>query len=124
MRGDIMDKMMMERRKFMRFDIPLHLEFKASHNEGDITGGVMINFSREGFCFQSELSDFISDRGIDFNIKLPDKKENIPVRGDVVWVEKNEGGSLAGVRIHEIGNEEKFEILDFAYDRWLETMKG
>ena len=119
-----MNKMMMERRKFMRFDIPLHLKFKDSQSEGDFTDGVMVNFSREGFCFQSELPDFKLNTGIECNIELPDKNEDIPVRGDVVWVAKNDRGSLAGVRIHEIGNEAKFDILDYAYDLWLETMKG
>lgn len=118
-----MDKMMMERRKFMRFDVPLHLKFKAPHQDDSFTDGVMINFSREGFCFQSELSDFKYDKGMEFNIQMPHRQDNIPVRGDVVWIEKNKGGALAGVRIHEIGNDAKFEILDYAYDLWLETMK-
>ena len=112
-----------ERRKFKRFNIPLNVEFKSGRETREYSSGTIINFSRDGFCFESEDVDLKLEGSIELKVKHPYKDIFIPVTGDIVWNEHLETKYLAGIKVAEMDKEAKSEILEYAYDIWLEKKR-
>lgn len=109
-----------EKRKFMRFDIPLDVIFKPSTDSDFHTKGTTVNFSRSGLCFQAEKLDFRPNDSIELKVRLPKKDDYISVTGSLAWKEQLDDSScLAGIKFREIDNEAKSVILDYAYETWL-----
>ncbi|MBI5664948.1 MAG: PilZ domain-containing protein [Nitrospirae bacterium] len=116
--------MVSDRRKFMRFDVSLDVAFRASKNAGDYVSGVTKNFSRSGLCFESPAVDLALMSPIELEIKLPYNDTLIPVAGNVAWKEQLEDNCLIGLEFTEINKEAKSQILDYAYDRWVERNRN
>jgi c-di-GMP-binding flagellar brake protein YcgR len=113
--------MLAERRKYIRFDIPLDIIFRPVNNKAPYSFGVIRNFSRHGCCIESNSLDALLIENLEFKVKHPTKKDvYITATGDIVWKQRIDGGWLAGVRILDMDKEAKSEILDFAYEIWLE----
>jgi c-di-GMP-binding flagellar brake protein YcgR len=116
--------MVSERRKFMRFDVSLEVAVKASENAGDYFRGVTMNFSRSGLCFESPPVSFALNAPMELELKLPDNDTFIPVSGNIAWKEQFEDKCLIGLEFTEINKEAKIQILDYAYDRWVEKNRN
>lgn len=109
-----------ERRKFMRFDIPLDVRFRASTDPENHTKGMTVNFSRSGLCFEAEKVDYSLDDLMELKVRMPEKDDYISITGDLAWKKKlDDSRYLAGIRFREIDNEAKSNILDHAYETWL-----
>ncbi len=115
--------MLQENRRYIRFDIHLNLELNPDDSKAGHLVGITRNFSRDGFSFVSEYFDHEASGTIEFRMEHPQNDGYVPVRGDVVWRRQVRDRCLAGIRI--VGMEEDFksEILDYAYDRWIESMR-
>lgn len=115
-----MDK---ERRKFKRFDAYMSVKYKASGQE-EVNGiSLSKDLSREGLKINSSVP---LEKGItlDMEITLPDDPRPIQTSGKVMWTHPSEGenqGFDHGVRIVKMDPVDKFRVLDFAYNHWLET---
>jgi c-di-GMP-binding flagellar brake protein YcgR len=112
-----------ERRKFMRFDIPLVLKFKLMDAVSGSSSGTTINFSRHGFCFESAGPALPSSETVEFELQIPGKDTFVPIRGYVVWSSTVDTKFMAGVQIREMNREAKSDILEYCYDTWLETVR-
>ena len=112
-----------ERRKFMRFDVPLGLKFKSRDAVSSSSSGTTINFSRHGFCFESEGAALPSFVDVEFELQIPGKDSFVPIKGYVVWSRTDESKFMAGVQIREMNREAKSDILEYCYDTWLETVR-
>lgn len=112
--------MQSDRRKFMRFDVSLDVAFRTSVKAGDYVTGVTKNFSRSGLCFESPAVGYALKAQMELELKLPDNNTFIPVSGNVAWKEQLKDKCLIGIEFTEINKEVKSQILDYAYDRWLE----
>ncbi len=113
--------MLEDRRKFLRFDIPLHVKFKPS--KGLIEKyvlGVTTNFSRQGFCFEAQNIDLEPTETLELKVMLPRENAFVPVLGDIVWKKRVGSKFLVGIQIIEMHKEAKWEILDYAYTIWLD----
>lgn len=109
-----------DRRKFMRFDIPLDVQFKPSIDTGSLSKGTTVNFSRSGLCFEANSLDYKLNDLMKIKIKLPKKDDYISVTGDIAWKEElGDSRFLAGIIFKEIDSEAKSHILDHAYNAWL-----
>lgn len=109
-----------DRRKFIRFDIPLDVEFKSSINTDSCSKGMTVNFSRSGLCFETKELDYNLNDLMELKVKMPEKDDYISITGDLAWKEKiDDSKYLAGVIFREIDSEAKSHILDHAYDAWL-----
>ncbi len=64
---------MESRRDFLRFDISLNLAFKPLGEETWFSFGKTINFSRKGFCFESDNFDISSEKIMEFKLETPSK---------------------------------------------------
>ena len=116
--------MLSERRKFKRFDVSLDVAFKASKNAGGYFSGVTKNFSRSGLCFESPTVSLALKAPMELEVKLPDQDTFVPVSGNVAWKYQLEDKCLIGIEFTEINKEAKSQILDYAYDLWVEKNRG
>ncbi len=115
---------MFGRRNLMRLDVHLDMMLNPgtdiSHN---YIIGVTINFCREGFSFISENFKSTSKGPVEFRIKLPYKNKYTLISGDVVWKTQVRDRCLSGVKIRNLNEEVKREILDYSYSRWIEGVR-
>jgi len=112
--------MQAERRRYIRFDIPLDITFKPAKDEIPYSSGTVKNFSRDGCCIESGSLNMMSHENLELRVKHPKKDIFIAATGDIVWKQHVNGTWLAGIRILDMDKEAKSEIMDFAYDIWLE----
>lgn len=112
--------MLAERRKYIRFDIPLDIVFKPAEDAVPYSSGIIKNFSRDGCCIESKSLNMTLNENLELKVRHPKKDIFITATGDIVWKRHINGTWLAGIRIFNMDKEAKSEILDFAYDIWLE----
>lgn len=113
-----------ERRKFRRFSIPLDIKFKPVKEVSEYAFGEMINFSRNGFCFESDSIPVNMDDTVEFIVKLPTKETCEPILGEIKWTRKSNDKFTAGISIKKMNKGDKCDILDSCYDLWLESAKS
>lgn len=112
-----------ERRKFMRFNIPLAVEFKSAADRSGSSTGTTINFSRSGLCFEASSLNYDQNDLMELQVKMPMQDSFISVTGDLTWIKKSGSGCLAGLSFRQIDSEAKNDILDHAYEAWLSDMR-
>ena len=112
-----------EKRKFLRFECLLPVELVRVDGRDHIDRKIEArDFSREGL----KLSiNFDLEMGSDMEVKLhiPEKKLSVPVKGEIVWVKSVDNRLEAGLKIKEMDNELKSEILNWIFPRWLEEKR-
>ncbi|MBI5408221.1 MAG: PilZ domain-containing protein [Nitrospirae bacterium] len=113
----------MERRKYIRFEIPLDVIFKRSNNGDRYSEGVTKNFSRDGCCIESRAIDLTMNTPVDLRVRHPLKNVFVSICGDVVWKHQISAGWTAGIKFSDMDKEAKSEILDQAYNLWVERMR-
>lgn len=115
-----MDK---ERRKFKRFDAYMSVKFKAS-DSGNFQGvSLSKDLSRDGIKMNSNSNVSIGTL-VDLEIDIPDDPKPVRTTGKIVWSRPAEGSNQGfdqGVRFLMMDPVDKFRILDYAYNHWLET---
>jgi c-di-GMP-binding flagellar brake protein YcgR len=112
-----------ERRKFMRFDIPLNIEFRQAAAASNYYSGTTINFSRHGFCFESDGPVLQPFSAVELRVQIPGKEIFVPITAHIVWTQNIDNRFMAGVLIREMNREAKSDILEYCYDTWLETVR-
>jgi len=117
-------KMFGERRKFIRFDISLNVEFKPVKGSAEYSLGVTRNFSREGLSFVSQDLDLKSEETIELRLTPPEKDTSISLLADIIWKKQVKNKWWSGVKFKKIDTEVKSEILDYAYNLWLEKIRA
>jgi len=115
-----MDK---ERRKFKRFDAYMSVKYRLA--EGAEVQGISLSkdLSREGIKMNSTMS-LKEGTLIDLEIDIPDDPKPVHTSGKVIWSRPAEGqdqGYDQGVRFLTMDPVDKFRVLDYAYNHWLET---
>lgn len=115
--------MVNERRKFKRFDVSLVVASKSSRESDEYFMGVTKNFSRGGLCFESKAFGLPLEAPLEFMVKLPDKDTFVPVSGNIAWKEQFEDKCRIGIQLGEMHKEAKIQILDHAYDLWVEEKR-
>ena len=113
-----------DKRKYMRFDIPLDVKFKTSIDADSHSKGKTLNISRSGLCFEAEELDYQPNALMEIRVKMPDEHYYISVTGDLAWKEKiDDSRYLAGISFREIDSEAKNHILDHAYEKWVLNLR-
>ncbi|RJQ45470.1 MAG: PilZ domain-containing protein [Nitrospiraceae bacterium] len=112
--------MQSDRRKYIRFEVPLDVIFKPSRDAVPYSTGITRNFSRHGLCIETTSLDMELNTNLNLMVKHPGKDIFVAATGDMVWKQHVGGKWLAGVNIVKMDKEAKSEILDYAYDVWLE----
>ncbi len=113
-----------DRRKYIRYDIPLEVKFRKMDDSSEYTSGSVVNVSRSGLCFTSnDLTLGLRDV-LDLQVKLPNEDTFIPAIGDIMWKQDQENEALFGLSLMSMDAEAKSVILDTAYDKWLNKMRS
>ena len=115
-----MDK---ERRKFKRFDAYMSVKYQTPESE-EVKGiSLSKDLSREGLKMNSNY-DLKTGDLLDLEIDIPDDPKPVKTTAKVMWSRPAEGqnqGYDQGIRFVMMDPVDKFRILDYAYNHWLET---
>jgi c-di-GMP-binding flagellar brake protein YcgR len=113
-----------DRRKFIRYDIPLDVEFKLLDDKSEYYSGVTTNFSRSGLCFETSHNTAQLNKALDIKIRVPDSNKFTSAVGDLVWIQDLDDKYLYGIKLMVMETDAKSIVLDSAYKIWLDTMRG
>ena len=112
-----------ERRKFKRFDAYMSVKYFVPDDQ-EIKGiSLSKDLSREGLKINS-TSSIKEGTVVDLEIVIPDDPKPVRTSGKVMWSKVSEGhdqGFDQGVRFVVMDPVDKFRVLDYAYNHWLET---
>lgn len=113
-----------ERRKFKRFDAYMSVRFRTPESIEELKGiSLSKDLSRDGIKMNTNLN-IRTGTMLDLEINIPDDPKPVLTSGKVVWSRPSEGrdqGYDQGVRFLVMDPVDKFRILDYAYNHWLET---
>lgn len=116
-----MDK---DRRKFKRFDTYMSVKYKNPKGQETVEGvSLSKDLSREGLKMNSNVN-LKTGETLEMEITIPDDPKPIHTSGKVMWSHptgSKEEGFDQGIRFLLMDPVDKFRILDYAYNHWLET---
>jgi Tfp pilus assembly protein PilZ len=118
--GGGMDK---DKRKFKRFDAYMSIKYSGLDNATLKGIGLSRDLCREGIKINSD-KEIKEGTQLDLEISIPDDPKPIFSSGTVVWCRPSEGSNQGydqGVRLKSMDPVDKFRVLDYAYNHWLET---
>lgn len=109
-----------ERRKFKRFDAYMNVQYRSQDGKVQEGSGLSKDLSREGIKVST---DYALQTGavVDLEIRLPDDNRPVKSTGKVMWSKPITSGFESGVSFLMIDPVDKFRVLDYAYNYWLET---
>ena len=112
-----------ERRKFKRFDAYMSVRYEVP--ESQETRGIALSkdLSREGLKINSPIR-ILEGSTLDLELDIPDDPKPVQTSGRVVWSQNSGGqdqGYDIGIRFVTMDPVDKFRVLDYAYNHWLET---
>lgn len=110
-----------ERRKFKRFDAYMNVQYRSQESHQSSEGsGLSKDLSREGIKVNTDRA-LQTGTLVDLEIRLPDDTRPVKTTGKVMWSKPAEGGYESGLSFLLIDPVDKFRVLDYAYNYWLET---
>ncbi len=115
--------MSQDKRKFKRFDAYMSVKFTGIEATSVKGVGLSRDLCREGIKVNS---DQLIPEGtqLDLEIAIPDDPKPIYSNGIVMWSKPSDGieqGFDQGLRLMNMDPVDKFRVLDYAYNHWLET---
>ncbi len=111
-----------DRRKFLRFPVQLSGRYSEKGGEGWKECSV-IDISREGMGLSIYSKEHIS-KGLflKMEIDFPPQQVPIVVEGRLIWIKKLEDNTpfnyMGGVLLTTIAPEDKWKLMDYAYEGW------
>jgi len=112
-----------EHRKYKRFDtyVTVHIKKHDAGASKEILG-LSGDLSRDGLkVFADEKLPL--GTLLDLSIEIPDDPKAINARGEIVWCKKSSEDTSKycfGIHFVGLGAVDKFRVLDYAYNNWLE----
>ena len=109
---------MPERRKYMRFNTPLSLEYRTLTLNPIFGKTLAKDLSREGMRFDIK-EDVPVGASLELCMNVPG--DNLPVfaTGKVAWA----NGFDAGVKITKISQQDRLRVLEYVYTEWLKNIR-
>ena len=99
----------------IKYEVPGHQDVNGVSLSKDL--------SREGLKINSNR-DLKQGTSVELEITIPDDPKPVHTSGKVVWSKPAEGqnqGFEQGVKFVIMDPVDKFRVLDYAYNHWLET---
>lgn len=112
-----------ERRKFKRFDAYMSVRYQLPSTEEQRGIALSKDLSREGLKFNSPVR-LPEGTTLDLELDIPDDPKPVRTAGKIVWSQVSPGkdqGYDIGIRFTMMDPVDKFRVLDYAYNHWLET---
>lgn len=114
---------MRERRRFLRFKIPLKIEFSVDGFIEVTQKGETVDFSREGVRISFPSNLFSHKDTIEFKTYLPKRPVPVVFKGNMRWIRSRDNACEMGVKIEHMEPEDKGTLLDYAYKLWEKEVK-
>lgn len=119
------ERIMAEKRKFLRFDTFLDGTF--SNPASSVKGLLMVvDASREGIKTAINRS-LEKGTAVDIEIYFPGSIVPVFAAGEIMWTKKGRAGWTyafeSGIRLSKIDALDRQRILDYAYENWKQTKK-
>ena len=112
------EEKMAERRKFLRFNTPLDMEYKTLTLNPIFGKTLAKDLSKEGVRFGIQQALPV---GTSLEISMTVPGDNLPVfaTGKIAWAD----GLDAGVKLTKISQNDRARVLEYVYKEWLKTSK-
>lgn len=107
----------MDKREFMRFPVELKVEAYKQNTGGYL--GVIKDFSRNGLKVVFDDFKFDLNSPLELRIRKPDSETWFSADAEVIWKRQAEDKWDVGFRIKSFSSENKAEILEYGYFKWL-----
>jgi len=111
-----------EARNFKRFDSFVNVHFKYHGDERKEVSGLSGDLSRDGLKLFTD-EKLKPGNQIDLTIEIPDDPKSVKAHGEIAWCRPSQEKTSkynVGVRFLGLDPVDKFRILDYAYNNWLE----
>ncbi len=112
-----------EKRKYFRFDCPVPVNLiQIEGGKRLVKKATLDEISREGLklTFSFDL-DLRPGSEVNFKLNIPEKRLTSKVLGEIVW-SKPKGKKLEmGLKIKDMNNILKSELMDLVYAKWREA---
>jgi len=110
--------MKQERRKFIRFDVPLKADISVHAYSDSVHSCGTKDFSREGLKLVVHGLALPQGSKVEGNVYLSNNSEPVLVKGKVVWAKSNKEELEAGLTIEDIDKGKKSDVLGYVYTEW------
>lgn len=113
-----------EKRKFKRFDAYMSVRYQLPGSQ-EVHQGIALSkdLSREGLKVNAPVR-LPEGSTLDLELDIPDDPKPVRTSGKIVWTQSSQGqdqGYDLGIRFVMMDPVDKFRVLDYAYNHWLET---
>ncbi len=109
-----------ERRRFIRFSIVLKAIIEIEVNGEAPSQAKILEFSRDGLRLFIPKGNLFDNQLVKLRVYMPNRALPILLKGAVKWMKPKDDGWELGAKIEHVNNEDKSEILDYAYKLWKE----
>lgn len=119
---------MKDRRKFLRFPVRIGAFYSEENNDDCKQQCSIVNISREGMgvtvylkakpCLSCIMS---------FRMNVPEREKSVSFTGTLNWIKALKGDPdynyEGGIKLITIDSEDKWTLLDYAYEAWKEKQE-
>ena len=114
---------MKDRRKFIRFPVKIGALYSEESKEDWNQQCSIVNISREGLGVTVHLKAKLSlGCLLKFRMDVPEREKSISFTGILNWIkalkDDPDYNYKGGIKLIEIDSEDKWALLDYAYETW------
>jgi hypothetical protein len=118
-----------DRRKFVRFPVRMCAHYSDENNEDREEQCSIVDISREGMGVTVYLKVKLSlGCMLKFMVDVPEKEKSVSFTGTLNWIKSLKGDSdynyKGGIKLTAIDSEDKWTLLDYAYETWKEKQEA
>jgi hypothetical protein len=118
-----------DRRKFLRFPVRIVAFYSEENREDRSQQCSIVNISREGMGVTVYLKAELSMGCIlKFRVDVPERKKSVSFTGTLNWIKAlkkdPDYNYKAGIKLITIDPEDKWALLDYAYEAWKEKQEA
>ena len=119
---------MKDRRKFLRFPVKIGAFYSEENNEDLKQQCSIVDISREGMGVTVYLKAMLSlGCMLKFMVDVPEKEKSVSFTGTLNWIKSLKGDAnynyKGGIKLITIDSEDKWALLDYAYEAWKEKQE-
>lgn len=120
---------MKDRRKFIRFPVITDAHYSEENKEDWKQQCSIVNISREGMGVTVYLKAKLSlGCMLKFMVDVPEKDKTVSFTGTLNWIKALKGDPdynyKGGIKLTTIDPEDKWALLDYAYEAWKERQES
>jgi len=118
-----------DRRKFIRFPVRMCAHYSDENNEDREEQCSIVDISREGMGVTVYLKVKLSlGCMLKFMVDVPEKEKSVSFTGTLNWIKSLKGDAdynyKGGIKLTAIDSEDKWTLLDYAYETWKEKQEA